>query len=113
MKINRFDRNNNSYSRNTQDAFRVGRKGVGKVTKRPEKFIKTLSWEIGEDKAFFSSIDFPRWSIIDFPIAKRRFIINNKSSYCFDYYSLLDNFYRALHKTASRTNKTYKWSDFQ
>lgn len=111
------NRKNNSYNEDNQEifnnAFGVGLKDVVKVTNWPEKFVKALSWEIGEDKAFFSGVDFPGWPIIDLSIAKRPFIIINKISYCFDYYSLVDNFYRALQKAVSRTDKTYKWSDFQ
>lgn len=105
---------NKDYSSKVADnAFGVGLKNVANVTHWPRKFIEALSWNIGEDKSFFDNKDFSGWPIVDLPITKRPFIIIDDISYCFDYYSLLDNFYRAVQKAITRTDKTYKWPDNQ
>ncbi|MFK4878830.1 YecA family protein [Lactococcus petauri] len=100
-------------SKVVNNTFGVGLKDVANVTHWPRKFIEALSWNIGEDKSFFDNKDFSGWPIIDLPITKRPFIIIDDVSYCFDYYSLLDNFYRAVQKAITRTDKTYNWSDNQ
>lgn len=83
------------------------------ITGWPEKFIKSLSWEIGECHNFYNESEFSGWPIIDLPIQKRPFIKIKENYYCFDYYSFVDNFYRAIQKAVSRENPNYKWSDFQ
>ncbi|MCT0451021.1 MULTISPECIES: YecA family protein [Lactococcus] len=105
---------NKDYSSKVADnAFGVGLKNVANVTHWPIKFIEALSWNIGEDKSFFDNKDFSGWPIIDLPTSKRPFITIDDVSYCFDYYSLLDNFYRALQKMIRRIDKNYNWSDNQ
>lgn len=86
---------------------------VAKVTQWPENFIKELSWELNDNTNFFSDSPFAGWPIIDLPIFKRPFIRINNISYCFDYYSFIDNFYRVIQKTITRLRPHYKWSDHQ
>jgi len=83
------------------------------ITGWPEKFVKSLSWEVNECKDFFDKKDFSGWPVVDLPIQKRPFIKIGDQYYCFDYYSFIDNFYRALQKTVSREVPCYRWSDFQ
>lgn len=83
------------------------------ITGWPEKFVKSLSWEVNECKDFFDEKDFSGWPVVDLPIQKRPFIKIGDQYYCFDYYSFIDNFYRALQKTVSREVPSYRWSDFQ
>lgn len=83
------------------------------ITGWPEKFVKSLSWEVNECKDFFDEKDFSGWPVVDLPIQKRPFIKISDQYYCFDYYSFIDNFYRALQKTVSREAPSYRWSDFQ
>jgi len=83
------------------------------VTGWPEKFVKSLSWEINECSDFFGEKEFSGWPVIDLPIQKRPFIKIGDQYYCFDYYSFIDNFYRAIQKAISRENPSYRWSDFQ
>lgn len=83
------------------------------ITGWPEKFVKLLSWEVNECKDFFDEKDFSGWPIVDLPIQKRPFIKIGDQYYCFDYYSFIDNFYRALQKAVSREIPSYRWSDFQ
>ena len=83
------------------------------ITSWPEKFVRSLSWEVNECKDFFDEKDFSGWPIVDLPIQKRPFIKIGDQYYCFDYYSFIDNFYRALQKAVSREIPSYHWSDFQ
>ena len=83
------------------------------ITGWPEKFVKMLSWEPNECKDFFGEKEFSGWPIIDLPIQKRPFIKIGDQYYCFDYYSFIDNFYRALQKAVSREIPNYRWSDLQ
>lgn len=83
------------------------------ITGWPEKFVKSLSWEINECSDFFGKKEFSGWPVVDLPIQKRPFIKIGDQYYCFDYYSFIDNFYRAIQKAVSRDNPSYRWSDYQ
>lgn len=83
------------------------------ITGWPKEFVKSLSWEIGECHSFYNECELSGWPIIDLPIQKRPFIKIEENYYCFDYYSFVDNFYRAVQKAVSRKDPNYKWSDFQ
>ena len=83
------------------------------ITGWPDKFVNSLSWEVNECKDFFGKKEFSGWPIVDLPIQKRPFIKIGDQYYCFDYYSFIDNFYRALQKAVSREIPSYHWSDFQ
>lgn len=96
-----------------ENFFGTKLRDVISITGWPEKFIKCLSWEINECKNFYNEKDFSGWPIVDLPIHKRPFIKIEQRYYCFDYYSLMDNFYRALQKAMSREVPSYRWSDFQ
>lgn len=86
---------------------------VAKITQWPDNFIKELSWELDDKTNFFNDSPFAGWPIIDLPVFKRPFIRINNISYCFDYYSFIDNFYRVIQKTITRLRPHYKWSDNQ
>lgn len=86
---------------------------VREITGWPESFITELSWEVNDKTDFFNDSTFAGWPIIDLPIFKRPFIRIDNISYCFDYYSFVDNFYRAIQKTITRLCPNYRWSDFQ
>lgn len=83
------------------------------VTGWPEKFVDELSWEQNSAPEFFNQQNYPGWPIIDLPIFKRPFIKIDGVSYCFDYYSFMDNFYRVLQKTITRLEPSYQWSKYQ
>ena len=83
------------------------------VTGWPEKLVRSLSWEINECSDFFGEKEFSGWPVVDLPIQKRPFIKIGDQYYCFDYYSFIDNFYRAIQKAVSRENPSYRWSDHQ
>lgn len=86
---------------------------VAKITKWPDKFIKELSYELGECTDFWNVGEFSGWPVIDLPIQKRPFISINNCYYCFDYYSLADNIYRVIQKTVTKMDKDYSWKDNQ
>ncbi|MBQ4646344.1 MAG: SEC-C domain-containing protein [Candidatus Gastranaerophilales bacterium] len=80
------------------------------ITGWPEKFVNILSWEINQCTDFYNNRDFSGWPIIDLPIQKRPFLKINNDYYCFDYYSFVDNFYRAIQKAISREAPEYNWN---
>lgn len=86
---------------------------VRKITGWSETFVKELSWELNDETGFFDGSTFSGWPIIDLPVFKRPFIRIDNVSYCFDYYSFIDNFYRAIQKTITRLSPDYRWSDLQ
>ncbi|MCU7204364.1 SEC-C metal-binding domain-containing protein [Turicibacter sp. TA25] len=94
-------------------AFGTALNDVISVTDWPKKFVKELSWKLGEEEEFFNRLEFSGWPILDLPIQKRPFLEVNEKYYCFDYYSFVDNFYRSLQKTVRRLQPSYKWSDYQ
>lgn len=88
-------------------------RNVMQVTGWSEKFIDELSWKQNSVPEFFSQHNYSGWPIIDLPIFKRPFIKIDDVSYCFDYYSFIDNFYRVLQKTITRIEPGYQWSKYQ
>ena len=86
---------------------------ICKITDWPQSFVKSLSFSLGEDTSFFSHTEYPGWPIIDLPIHKRPFIEIDGCYYCFDYFSFVDHFYRAIQKMISRQAKEYDWNKKQ
>ena len=85
---------------------------VLEITGWTKEFIDVLSWKINECPSFWNG-EFGGWPIIDLPVAKRPFIEINEHSYCFDYYSFVDNIYRSIQKATTRVDPTYQWSEIQ
>ncbi len=94
-------------------AFGIELNNVICVTGWSEQFVKELSYECGQETSFFSHDEYAGWPAIDLPIQKRPFIKIDEQYYCFDYYSFVDNFYRAIQKTVTRLLPNYRWSDKQ
>ena len=113
-EVTKFNEMHPSAGKAFADSF-LGTKlrNVIEITGWPQKFAKCLSWEINECQDFFTEKEFSGWPIIDLPIQKRPFIKIGEQYYCFDYYSLTDNFYRAVQKAVTRENAKYRWSDHQ
>lgn len=86
-----------------------------KVTKIPKPLLEELSWGQGQDTDFFSEGEFKGWPLRIWPIFKRPFIKLHGRYYCFDLYSLLDNFYRVLQKKVVGLNEDYRseWNQKQ
>lgn len=96
-----------------QDMFGFSLNDVASVTSWPNEFIEKLAYGINEDEEFFSSKEFSGWPIVDLPIQKKPFLKIADQYYCFDYFSLMDNFYRVLQKTLTKHDKSYNWSEVQ
>ena len=93
------------YKKEIDDSNIINIFNVEKNTGWPTSLIKDLSWEIGECKTFNNYEEFNEWPLLELPIKQRPFIRINNVSYCFDYYSLVDNFYRVLQTAIRRKNK--------
>ena len=96
------------------EAFSVHHFNVNRITGWPKAFIDALSFTPGEAR-FFEEGEMQYWPIVTLPIVDRPFITINGESYCFDYYSLTDNFYRAIQKSILRTDSDYseRWQQGQ
>ncbi|WP_423977296.1 YecA family protein [Lancefieldella rimae] len=96
------------------EAFSVCHFNVNRITGWPKAFIDALSFTPGEAR-FFEGGEMQYWPIVTLPIVDRPFILINGESYCFDYYSLTDNFYRAIQKSILRTDSNYseRWQQEQ
>jgi len=80
---------------------------ISHVTGWDARLIDSLSLGIGECKTFFDDSEFSGWPIMELPTKKKPFIKIDGISYGFDYYSLFDNFYRALQKEIFRLKPEY------
>lgn len=83
------------------------------VTNWPDELIKALSWEIGESKSFSTRAKYSGWPNVELPTQMRPFIMVGGEYYCFDYYTFVDNIYRAIAKAVVRLDSTYRWPDYQ
>ena len=96
------------------DSFSAIGNNVEEVTGWPNKLVRGLSYSINEDKIYFDkNSQFCGWPIVDLPIQKRPFITIDNAIYCFDYYSFVDNFYRAIQHLVSRLDPDYDWNHNQ
>lgn len=96
------------------EAFSVCHFNVERITNWPKAFIEALSFAPGEAR-FFEEGEMQYWPIVTLPIVDRPFITLNGEIYCFDYYSLTDNFYRAIQKAILRLDPDYseQWQQKQ
>ncbi|MGX7951664.1 hypothetical protein ACWPM1_03775 [Tsuneonella sp. HG249] len=85
------------------------------VTNLPRTLVDELSYEPGEDEEFFAPGDFSGWPLRQWPVMKRPFIRVEGRTYCFDMFSLFDNFYRVLQRAIFRIYPEYRsdWNDRQ
>lgn len=96
------------------EACSVHHFNVGRITNWPKTFMDALSFAPGE-ASFFEEGEMRYWPIVTLPIVDRPFITLNGETYCFDYYSLTDNFYRAVQKAILRLDPGYseQWQQRQ
>lgn len=87
---------------------------VKKVTDWPDKLIDVLSYELNQDRDFFSTA-YSGWPTMNLPVQKKPFIKIKEISYCFDYYNFFDNIYRVIQKTIKDLKPSYvtEWSHVQ
>lgn len=88
---------------------------VETVTNLPRSLLDELSYGPGEDEEFFAPGDFAGWPLRQWPVMKRPFLRYEGRNYCFDMFSLFDNFYRVLQRAIFRLAPEYKpeWNDRQ
>lgn len=79
-----------------------------KVTDLPISFLENLAWAPGQEKNFFAEGEFRGWPLRVWPIFKRPFLKIDDHYYCFDLYSLNDNFYRVIQRIIWHKNPEYK-----
>lgn len=96
------------------EAFSVHHFNAKRITNWPKTFIDALSFAPGEGH-FFEEEEMQYWPVVTPPIVDRPFITLNGETYCFDYYSLTDNFYRAIQKAILRLDPSYseQWQQNQ
>lgn len=96
------------------EAFSVQHFNVERITNWSKAFMDALSFAPGE-ACFFEEGEMQYWPIVTLPIVDRPFIKLNGEIYCFDYYSLTDNFYRAVQKAILRLDPGYseQWQQKQ
>lgn len=96
------------------EAFSVHHFNVDRITNWPKAFMDALSFAPGE-ACFFEEGEMRYWPIVTLPIVDRPFIKLNGEFFCFDYYSLTDNFYRAVQKAILRLDPGYseQWQQRQ
>lgn len=88
---------------------------ISRVTGWDSRLIDALSLDVDECNYFFDGSEFSGWPIMEMPTKKKPFIKIDGIAYGFDYYSLFDNFYRALQKEIFRLKPEYvdTWSNRQ
>ena len=89
------------------ETFSVEHFDVSRITKWPEKFIEKLSFSPG-DAQWFDQGRYKNWPIVSLPVRLNPFIKLNGKAYCFDYYTLMDNFYRVIRKTLIECDASYE-----
>ncbi|WP_270356023.1 SEC-C domain-containing protein [Adlercreutzia equolifaciens] len=89
------------------ETFSVEHFDVSRITEWPEKFIEKLSFDPG-DAQWFDQGRYKNWPIVSLPVRRKPFIRLNGNSYCFDYYTLMDNFYRVIRETLIECDADYE-----
>lgn len=80
---------------------------VHKITNLPRALLDELSWSPGQEPYFFAEGNYKGWPLRIWPIFKRPFIMIGNYYYCFELFSFLDNFYRALQRLILRKKPEY------
>lgn len=88
---------------------------INEVTNWPEKFIDDLSFEAGTNKELFMHEEFPGWPIWNLPVQRKPFVKIGERAYCFDYYIVFDNLYRAIQRVVRSKGRKYEdgWGKIQ
>lgn len=96
-------------------AFSAEQCDVKKVTDWPDSFIRRFSYAPGETSWPDPCGDYCYWPITHLPVQDRPFIRVDNSYYCFDYYTLTDNFYRDIQRMVVADEPSYQeeWNRIQ
>jgi len=111
-----FANNRNEFNDLFESIFSVKNNDVRMITGWPESFVRGLAYQIGEASDFFDfASGYAGWPILELPIQRRPFVTIDDKTYCFDYYSFTDNFYRAVQRLLCSNNPAYAdmWNDYQ
>lgn len=73
----------------------------------PSSFMDDLSYSPGED-VLFSKEPNPFWPIKNLPIIRKPFLKYNNTYYCYNLYTLFDNFYRKINELIIINNPSYR-----
>ncbi|MBR2174088.1 SEC-C metal-binding domain-containing protein [Sphingopyxis sp.] len=84
-------------------------------TRLPEALAEALSYGPGEEEDFFSPGPMVGWPLRVWPVMKRPFLKVDGRYYCFDMFSLFDNFYRVLQRLIFERAPEYRvlWNERQ
>ena len=95
--------------------FEYGLFDVSRNSQLPDKLLRELSWEPGEDDEFFSPGHLAGSPLRSWPIMKRPFLRIDGNYYCFDPSSLSDHIYRNLYHIVRRLRPDLSetWRDAQ
>jgi hypothetical protein len=106
--------NADAFSKAAMHAFSENFYKVTEITQWPIHLIRELSFKMGE-ATWYKEGDYSSWPVVYLPSKNRPFICLNDQYYCFDYYSLMDNFYRVMQKTIVRLDPAYsnQWAAYQ
>jgi hypothetical protein len=98
-----------------EGALGVSLNDVKSITNWNDKFIRALSFQVGEYQDFFNDSEYSGWPVVELPTSCKPFITFGDKSYCFDYYSLFDNFYRVIQKEIAKQRPDYvdSWNSIQ
>ncbi len=91
------------------DAFgNMGIFDLRKVADLPIALLDDFSWAPGQETDFLADGEFKGWPLRIQPIFRRPFLKFNDTYYCFELYSLFDNFYRQLEKRIFQRSEAEK-----
>lgn len=99
--------NNPMYQSAADDFFQMHFLELDETFNWPKSLLNDLSYTCGEDILFSNSPD-SFWPIKDLPIRRRPFLKHNNKYYCFNIYSVFDNFYRKMNELVICHNPEYK-----
>ena len=96
------------------ESTQVGHYDVERITGWPIELIRRMAYSPGEAH-WYDQSEYEFWPIVTLPIHDRPFIALDGHYYCFDYYSLMDNFYRVVQKTVIGDDPAYenRWNTIQ
>lgn len=96
------------------EAFSVEHYDVLRITGWPVELVRKMAYAPGEAH-WYDQGEYEYWPVVTLPIHDRPFIELEGHYYCFDYYSLMDNFYRTVQKTILADDHEYEvqWNKAQ
>lgn len=108
------ERENDSLRDIVTETFTVDHYDVLRITGWPIELVRKMAYAPGEAH-WYDQSEYKYWPVVTLPIHDRPFIELDGRFYCFDYYSLMDNFYRVVQKTVLADDRGYEawWTEAQ